>query len=197
METIGKFTFETYESEVNSKTFFYFKLKKETPKARMPYKIIDHYRFKTEEKRDEYYSNRKVQFEKSMNQAADAKAKKAAFRKNFVNPFIVGDILVDSWGYDQTNIDFYEVTKVGKKSIKIRRTFQVTVGDDAPCGPDSSYVKPQRGHYYPDDHRYGGEITKILQLSSTNDGVISIHVTSSFGYLCLWNGEKVLETHYR
>ena len=40
---------------------------------------------------------------------------------DFVNPFKEGDILVSSWGYDQTNVDFYQVTKVLKKSVKIRK----------------------------------------------------------------------------
>ena len=33
----------------------------------------------------------------------------------------VGDIVVDSWGYDQTQVDFYIVTEiVGKRTVKIR-----------------------------------------------------------------------------
>ena len=30
-----------------------------------------------------------------------------------------GDILVSSWGYDQTNIDFYEVVKVTEKTATL------------------------------------------------------------------------------
>lgn len=33
----------------------------------------------------------------------------------------VGDIFCDSWGYDQTNIDFYQVVKVSGKSAHIKR----------------------------------------------------------------------------
>jgi hypothetical protein len=32
----------------------------------------------------------------------------------------VGDILVSSWGYDQTNIDFYKVVKTTDKSVWIQ-----------------------------------------------------------------------------
>lgn len=32
-----------------------------------------------------------------------------------------GDILYSSWGYDQTNIDFYKVLKVTKASVKIQK----------------------------------------------------------------------------
>lgn len=32
----------------------------------------------------------------------------------------VGDILVSSWGYDQTNIDYYQVTRVSPAMITMR-----------------------------------------------------------------------------
>lgn len=37
-----------------------------------------------------------------------------------MNPFKVGDILYSSWGYDQTNIDFFQVVKATDKSVWIR-----------------------------------------------------------------------------
>lgn len=37
------------------------------------------------------------------------------------SPLTVGDILVASWGYEQTNYDYYQVTRlVGKQSVEIR-----------------------------------------------------------------------------
>ena len=37
------------------------------------------------------------------------------------HPLVVGDVLVASWGYDQTNYDYYQVTRlVGKRSVEIR-----------------------------------------------------------------------------
>ena len=39
----------------------------------------------------------------------------------------VGDILCSSWGYDQTNVDFYIVTEVvGKNSVKIAKVSNIT-----------------------------------------------------------------------
>lgn len=32
----------------------------------------------------------------------------------------VGDIFTSSWGYDQTNVDFYEVVRTTPKSVEIR-----------------------------------------------------------------------------
>lgn len=35
--------------------------------------------------------------------------------------FKVGDIFVESWGYEQTNVDFYQVIKVNKASVVLRK----------------------------------------------------------------------------
>ena len=51
---------------------------------------------------------------------SERKAAKAAATKH---PHLlkVGDVLVASWGYEQTNIDYYQVTRlVGKQSVEIR-----------------------------------------------------------------------------
>jgi hypothetical protein len=40
-----------------------------------------------------------------------------------------GDILYYSWGYDQTNIDFYQVTKTSAHSAWIRRIGSQPVGE--------------------------------------------------------------------
>lgn len=75
-----------------------------------------HYSFRNAEHRqrhiDEYIKSRK--------EFAAYKAKCAAERKA-PHTLKVGDILVCSWGYDQTNIDFYQVTRVpGPHSVEIR-----------------------------------------------------------------------------
>lgn len=35
------------------------------------------------------------------------------------NPYEIGDILVSCWGYDQTNVDYYQVVRKTEKSIWI------------------------------------------------------------------------------
>ena len=52
---------------------------------------------------------------------AEAKAAKSA---NLAGPhkLQVGHVLASSWGYDQTNVDYYQVVGlVGKRSVQIRR----------------------------------------------------------------------------
>jgi hypothetical protein len=42
----------------------------------------------------------------------DSKKKDREEKKNFKTSLFFGDILYTSWGYDQTNVDFYEVVEV-------------------------------------------------------------------------------------
>lgn len=64
--------------------------------------------------------------EETENHRATRAKEKAARRATLKasDHFTVGDVLTNSWGYDQTNIDFYQVTHVGARSIKIRAIAQ-------------------------------------------------------------------------
>lgn len=60
-----------------------------------------------------------------------------------------GDILVSSWGYDQTNIDFYEVVKATEKTatpveLKSRREEDGYMRYHAMPIPGSGHGKPFR-----------------------------------------------------
>ena len=68
----------------------------------------------------------------------------------------VGDILVSSWGYDQTNIDFYEVTGLTGASVRVRPIQSRIVG---PEGVPQEQVEPVKGAYT------GPEMTKRVRQS--------------------------------
>lgn len=52
----------------------------------------------------------------------------------------VGDIFYSSWGYDQTNIDFFQVVELkGSQMVKVREIAQTTVRTETAM---SEYVKP-------------------------------------------------------
>lgn len=72
--------------------------------------------------------------------------------KAFVRDVVVGDILFGSWGWEQTNCDFYEVTGlVGKKSVKIRHIAE-----------SREYTNDMQGTCVPMPGKYiGDEITKV------------------------------------
>jgi hypothetical protein len=55
----------------------------------------------------------------------------------------VGDIFRSSWGYDQTNIDFYECTKVIGATIEICEIAQMSEDNGFMAGE----CVPSQGHY--------------------------------------------------
>jgi len=85
-----------------------------------------YYDFKTAERMAEYidkfFADYAEMVEYKANEKAKAKAQKAEAAKNLK----VGDIYYSSWGYDQTNIDFYKIVDVkGAKAtlVKIAKSY--------------------------------------------------------------------------
>ena len=73
-----------------------------------------------------------------------AKQKRRQERREYRHPYVVGDILSGSWGYDQTNVEFYEVVGIpSPKSIAVREIGMKTVRSDR----GSDYVVPAPGKY--------------------------------------------------
>jgi hypothetical protein len=65
----------------------------------------------------------------------------AKAREEFINPYKAGDILYGSWGYDQTNIDFFQVVGVKNRSLQIREIASSSVRDTSWCSAEVSPVK--------------------------------------------------------
>lgn len=67
------------------------------------------------------------------------------------NSLQIGSILYASWGYDQTNIDFYEVTKlIGRCTLELRELGQQQIPNDSSiCGK----TKPIPGCYISEPFR--------------------------------------------
>jgi len=107
-------------------------------------KPIFHYRFKSPENMQEYidkfFADRKQHFVRK----AEAKAKRLSASQEMANKTIVGDIFYSSWGYDQTNIDFYQiVAKKGKMSFMLQKIGSKII-EYTDYGVD--YVVPNPGH---------------------------------------------------
>lgn len=63
-----------------------------------------------------------------------------------IKPVEVGDFFIESWGYDQTNVDYYEVVRVSPsgKTIWMRHVSNVIVSGDA---DSSEKVAPMPGGF--------------------------------------------------
>lgn len=124
------------------------------------------------------------QFEKTINDTIDnrlAHQKTVAERrqKRFApHSLAVGDYLYCSWGYDQTNIDFYKVTKlIGKNKIEVVSCKNKII--DSGC--QSDYVVPS-------DEIKGSEHNYIV-----NSQYNSIRVYS-FASAYKWDGQSLRQT---
>lgn len=92
----------------------------------------------------------------------------------------VGDIFECSWGYDQTNVDFYEVVGLtpSGKSVKVRRT--------AKKRTDDSHVTAAPG-------ACSDTPTTTKRISIGYQGRPSFRV-SSYADAYLWDGKPTYET---
>tara|TARA_Y100000310_G_scaffold13096_1_gene13444 strand:+ start:387 stop:935 length:549 start_codon:yes stop_codon:yes gene_type:complete len=91
----------------------------------------------------------------------------------------IGDILVSSWGYDQTNVDFYQVIKTTSRTVTIQSIAQAVENseltyDGVVAARDSFYGKPMQ---------------KVV------DGASNSVRIESFAYAHPWNGEAVYQTN--
>ena len=136
-------------------------------------KPLWHYRFK-----DEAHFNRKVDsvIEKRK-KTLDRKKIEQEEKKQFKHNLNVGDILDSMWGYDQTNINFYQVVGTTEKSVAIREVGQKVVKSD--IGVD--YVVPVMGRF-----KGPKKLKRVSQRGSVK--------VNSYEYASLWDGKPKGQT---
>lgn len=80
-----------------------------------------HYRFKDEQRREAHIAQFFTGLQEHSNSVAERRKAASAFRHDVK----VGDIFRASWGYDQTNIDYYEVVAlIGQHMAEVREIQQ-------------------------------------------------------------------------
>tara|TARA_R100001530_G_scaffold28301_1_gene22389 strand:- start:1253 stop:1828 length:576 start_codon:yes stop_codon:yes gene_type:complete len=143
-------------------------------------KPVFHYRFKSPERMQEYidkfFSDRKEHFVRK----AEAKAKRESAGQEMANNAKVGDIYYSSWGYDQTNIDFYQiVAKKGKMSFMLQKIGSM-ISRHTDWGVD--YVMPNP------KHTKGEPMLKRMTEYGFN--------LNSYSSAVPWGGEEKSETSF-
>jgi hypothetical protein len=86
--------------------------------------------FQSEFKRERYIAH---WFEARQGQLA-RKAAAQAERKAFRHSYKVGDLFRSSWGYEQTNVDYYEVVEVRGANLVVRKIAQEASHDSSMSG---------------------------------------------------------------
>ena len=167
VETYKNYEFQTWTNEKGCPVLRVYKGESGKP--------VSHYYYGNETHRQETID--KIKRNVDNREKLLEERKKA--RKNLVNPFEIGDILTSSWGYDQTNVDFYEVIGVTNKSVKIEKIGSKTISDNGPGGlgvvPDTSW-------------RSGNVMLKRV---GTN-GYVSL---TSYSCASKWDGIPQYKTH--
>jgi hypothetical protein len=93
-------------------------------------KAHSHYSYRTEDQRNQAIEQFKQSVERSLALKTTQKAAIAATP----NPYKVGDIVNTSWGYDQTNVDFFIITRVSAGCVWVRPVVQDFEATGFMCG---------------------------------------------------------------
>jgi hypothetical protein len=106
----------------------------------------------------------------------------------------VGTILYSSWGYDQTNIDFYKIVKASGKSVWI---VPMTKSQNS-AWQDAEYVMPDSVVEFQQFRDYETGEIKIVPIVPDrklwNTKFEGVKLTS-FSGAYLWDGKQKLQTH--
>lgn len=121
-----------------------------------------HYRFRASADREK----RIAEFFEGRRKSLAFKAEQHQKRKAEGRGLEVGDVLRNSWGYDQTNIDYYEVTAlIGRNMVEIR-----------PIGAESVDTAWAQGKSAPIPGKYiGAPMRKVAK-----NGAVKIHSWGSY-----------------
>lgn len=99
------------------------------------------------------------------------------------HPLIVGDVLESSWGYEQTNVDFYQVTRATPKTVVLR---PISARREQGQAWGTYAATPEIGQFTGDASRY-----KVRMMGEEPYVMIK-----SFAIAKPWKGAQVHGTNY-
>jgi hypothetical protein len=177
---------EKYESlgfhlSVKNEPMFVGYCTKKVSKARFP-KPLFNYRFRSAERMAEFCMEWINKVEININAEKARKEQKKIAQKNMKHNFKVGQVLYNSWGYDQTNIDFYQILEVKEKSIILREIASSYVAGSE--GYMCASVKPVMNAFV------GEPILKRVVVSVAYNGDVSYYIKAKHGCFCEYAASK-------
>ncbi len=146
------------------------------PKALKPFA---HYRFKSMEELQKYVEDKAAALETWQKNKEERKAARKGTSEQ-VDSVAIGTIFVNSWGYDQTNKDFYQVVEKKGRKLILREVCHKDVGSGGEYGAMASECVAVKDSFRKDSD----PITKLLQFS---DG--KPHISMEFGWASIWDGK--------
>lgn len=126
-----------------------------------------------------------------------AKFARRKAQKEFVPDVKLGDIFCFTWGYEQTNINFFQVVGVRGKMIDLKEIAQ-KFSDRDTGNSMSAYTLPIPDQFVEDSHFYpkGKNTLTKKALLSTSYGTNNITFNMPYGYLGKWDGQPEYASWY-
>jgi hypothetical protein len=154
-ETLGK---EGYILDIDTDSFI-ARLKRVSKRARFGYKQEWAYRFKSLDALLTFVEKDYNSRIKSIESSATRKTERKENAKKQANSVNVGDIFCYSWGWEQTNVDFYQVVEKPSSATVIVRPINYKTLEE--CSWASEYVRPVKDSFV-------GERTEKVRLNGTS-----------------------------
>ena len=145
-----------------------------------------HYRFNSALARQNYVDNFLANLREHRERIEQRRNTQKSIRA--ADYFSVGDVVVNSWGYDQTNIDFYQVVEVKEKSVVLRAIAQKGV-------PGSDGFMCERVVPIPDEFTDEKAFTKMVKLL-THNAWKDPYIPFKFGIGSKWDGTSCNSSWY-
>lgn len=154
-----------------------------------------YYRYRTVAQLYESVKTRLANYDSHFREKAERAAKIKELSQNFdVKKHVkIGEIICNSWGYDQTNIEFYQVVGfVGRTKIQIKELQQESISKDG-YSSMSCFVIPLKDQFY----SKGDEYTLTCKASEREP---FFHICCpgghSYYYFHVWSGREEYKSWY-
>jgi hypothetical protein len=104
------------------------------------------------------------------------------------HPIEVGNIFVNSWGYDQTNVSAWQVIAVTPKTVTVQRiALEVVPGSD---GFMSNRVRPVKDSFDEAGYHKGETLRNKKPYRLEWDGATVWYLRTDYGSCALWDGSR-------
>lgn len=142
------------------------------------------YIFNKLESRENYIAEQ-VRFQKERQERIENRKREERGTEEQVAAVKVGDIFVNSWGYDQTNLDFYQVVEKNGRMLTLREVAQESVPGTG--GFMSEQRVAVRGRFLENSK----PIRKVVKFSNG-----APYLPMPFGSCSKWGGESQYRSWY-
>lgn len=144
------------------------------------------YSFRTSEQRDAYIRA----YADKIRTSTASKMARAAERRTFAHGLVCGQVLVSHWGYEQTNVTFYEVTEVHGRVVVVRKLkaerYPASDGPTQPimpvAGQYDEHEKPKRRVPYPDSENKPAISIESYEIAHVWDGKVQTETAAAYGH---------------